>query len=78
MLAGIFNVCNKWVSQIIFLILNNMVLDALLTSVACTLPLVNFHISQQSIVPHNNLFSSANCRAFGIVSKIHLIFVPEK
>ena len=44
----------------------------------CLDPLVNFQISQVSIVPKANLPSLTISLRLGLFSKIHLIFVAEK
>ncbi|SYV97063.1 Uncharacterised protein [Mycoplasmopsis edwardii] len=55
-----------------------IVLDAFDTSVACTLPSVNFHINHVSIVPANNLPSLSFCCASGTFLRIQRIFVALK
>jgi hypothetical protein len=58
--------------------LNSMVREALVASVACTLPPVSRHSRKQSIVPNASLPSSAASRAPATWSSSHATFVPEK
>ena len=65
-------------SHCISLILNRLVREAFVTSVAKTLPLVNFQISQVSIVPTHTFPLSAFFLNPWILSRIQAIFVAEK
>jgi hypothetical protein len=59
----------------------SMVREALVTSVACTppsTPPVMFHRSQASVLPKRRSPASALARAPSTLSRIHLIFGPEK
>ena len=58
--------------------LNSIVREALLTSVACTWPPVSCHISQLSTVPNASSPRAAAARAPGTLSRIHFSLVPEK
>ena len=58
--------------------LKSIVRLALVTSVACTRPLVKFHKSQVSMVPKSRSPRLARSRAPGTLSKSHLILVAEK
>jgi hypothetical protein len=57
---------------------NNIVRDALLTSVACTRPCVSFHSSQVSMVPKASSPRAAASRAAGTVSSNQRSLVAEK
>src|SRR5580693_6825610 len=54
-----------------------MVRDALLASVTCTRPPVNFQSSQVSTVPNARRPASANWRALGTCSRIQEILLAE-
>ena len=58
--------------------LYNNVLLALVASVTCLAPAVNFQINQLSTVPNASSPFSARFINSGELSKIHLILVPEK
>ena len=75
---GIPNIFKRSSSQAFFSILNIMVRDALVKSVACTLPAVNFHNIQLSVVPKRSRPAFAFFRAPLVFFKIHSIFVAEK
>ncbi len=75
---GIFNFCKISLSHLLLLILNNMVLLALVASVKCCLPLVNFQIKKVSTVPNNKLLVFSNFFETLTLSKIHFILVAEK
>ncbi len=52
--------------------------EALVASVACTLPPVSFQITQVSIVPASSSPLAAASRAPGTWDNSHASFVPEK
>ena len=56
----------------------NKVRAALVASVTCTAPLVNFQIRKLSTVPNNKSPAFARSRAPGTFASIQLSFVPEK
>ena len=58
--------------------MNSMVREALVWSVACTLPPVRFHMSQESTVPAIALPDAAASAAPGTLSRIQRILVPVK
>ena len=60
------------------LMLKSIVLEALLTSVTWTSPLVRFHTSHESTVPKRSSPASARALAPGTFSRIQRIFVAEK
>ena len=65
-------------SHCISLILNKLVLEAFVTSVAKILPFVNFQINQVSIVPKQTCPFLAFFLTPSTLSKIQAIFVAEK
>src|SRR5260221_13717552 len=75
--AGTVNILSNSSSHCKEWILNNMVRDALDTSVACVLPLVSFHRSQLSTVPKHNSPLPAFSLAPGTLSRIHFTLVAE-
>ncbi len=59
----------------------SIVRDALVTSVTCTppsVPPVMFHSTHVSVLPNSRSPFSAFSRAPSTLSRIHLIFGPEK
>src|SRR4029450_12849346 len=57
--AGTFRISSSSASQLCVWILNSMVREALVASVACTLPPVSRHSRKESIVPNASLPASA-------------------
>ncbi len=78
MLAGIANRRSSSSSHCSVWMLNNIVRDALLTSVTCWLWLVSFQTSHVSTVPNASRPASARARAPGTLSRIHRILLAEK
>ena len=63
--AGIRNSASRSLSQLPEERLKSMVREALLASVICRRPPVNFQSSQVSTVPNARRFASASSRALG-------------
>src|SRR5215204_1571943 len=77
-LGGTLTMRRSSSSQASVWMLNNIVRDALLTSVRCTVPPVRFHTSHESTVPNARCPCSAPARAPGTLSRIQAILLPEK
>jgi hypothetical protein len=58
--------------------LNSMVREALVASVACTLPPVSRHSRKESMVPNASSPRSAASLAPATLSSSHATLVPEK
>ena len=76
--GGMSNSASKSASQRRVWMLNSIVRDALLVSVACTRPPVSFQSSQLSTVPKARSPASARARAPGVWSSSHCSLVAEK